>query len=63
MAAAIYGGHVLLASMLDVTDTALARVVTLAVLVAVGLGVYVAALPLLGIARLRDLLAAVRGRL
>src|SRR5499427_3871052 len=63
MAAAIYGGHYMLASTFDITHSALARIGTLVVLVAVGLGVYLATLPLFGIARLRELQAAIRGRL
>lgn len=38
----------------------LARLAVLALLVALGLAVYVASLELLGVARVRDLLAAVR---
>jgi putative peptidoglycan lipid II flippase len=63
MAGAIWGGHYVIASVLNVTETALARVATLVVLVAVGLGVYLAAIPTLGIARLDELRAAMRRRL
>jgi putative peptidoglycan lipid II flippase len=63
MAIAIFAGRHLIASMFAVTDTALARVATLAVLVVAGLAVYLAAIELFGIARLADLRAAMRGRL
>jgi putative peptidoglycan lipid II flippase len=49
-----------LAAHLDVGSSSLARVVELAVLVAAGLAVYLAALQALGVARLRDLTAAIR---
>jgi putative peptidoglycan lipid II flippase len=62
MAIAIVLGHHLIASLLDVTDTAAARVATLAVLVTVGLGIYLAAVQLLGIARLGELVALIRRR-
>ena len=60
MAAAIFAGDRLMAFLFDVRDTALARVITLVVLVAVGLAVYLAAIQLLGIARLGELRAAMR---
>jgi putative peptidoglycan lipid II flippase len=62
MAIAIVLGHHLIASLLDMTDTAAARVATLAVLVTVGLGIYLAAVQLLGIARLGELVAMIRRR-
>ncbi|MEA2904431.1 MAG: putative peptidoglycan lipid flippase [Alphaproteobacteria bacterium] len=51
-----------LAANLDVTGSALARIASLAVLVTGGLAVYLAGLELFGVARLKDLLAAVRHR-
>jgi putative peptidoglycan lipid II flippase len=54
--------RILIASLLDVTDTAAARVATLAVLVTVGLGIYLAAVQLLGIARLGELVTMIRRR-
>ncbi len=63
MAVAILGGNYLMTSVLDVTGTALARILTLAVLVAAGLGIFLAAVHLLGIARFDELRAAVRHRL
>src|SRR5689334_9763379 len=63
MAAAIFGGHRFIASTLHGADSAAARVATLMVLVAVGLGVYLAAVQALGIARLKQLREAMRGRL
>jgi putative peptidoglycan lipid II flippase len=62
MAIAILLGHHLIASLLDVTDTAAARIATLAVLVIAGLGVYLVAVELLGIARLGELRDAIRRR-
>ena len=56
-------GHRLLDSILNVTDTPLARISTLAILVVVGLGVYLASIELLGVARLAELRAAMRSRL
>jgi peptidoglycan biosynthesis protein MviN/MurJ (putative lipid II flippase) len=63
MAVAILLGHHLIASVLDVTNTAVARIGTLAVLVIAGLGIYLAAVELLGIARLGELRDAVLRRL
>lgn len=62
MGATIMAGHFLLASYLNVTGSATARVVTLFVLVVAGLGVYVAGLQWLGVAAWRDLLAIIRPR-
>jgi putative peptidoglycan lipid II flippase len=62
MAIAIFLGHLLIASLLDGTDTAAARISTLAILVIAGLGVYVAAVELLGIARLGELRDAILRR-
>jgi putative peptidoglycan lipid II flippase len=53
----------LLASQLDVAGSQLARIAELAVLVSAGLAVYLCALQTLGVARLKDLIAAVRHRL
>jgi putative peptidoglycan lipid II flippase len=61
MAIVIVLGHHLIASLLDVTDTAVARIGTLAVLVIAGLGVYLVAIELLGVARLGELRDAIRG--
>jgi putative peptidoglycan lipid II flippase len=63
MAAAIMLGDRFIGSLLGGTATALARVGTLAALVATGLVVYIAAIQLLGVARFGELLAAVRRRL
>jgi putative peptidoglycan lipid II flippase len=63
MAVAIFGGDRLMAVLLDMRDTALARAATLMVLVAAGLGVYLAAIQMLGIARLGELRAAIRRQL
>ncbi|HEY2134379.1 MAG TPA: murein biosynthesis integral membrane protein MurJ [Xanthobacteraceae bacterium] len=63
MALAIMGGNHLIASVLDVTSTAVARIVTLVVLVTAGLAVYLAAIQMLGIASLDELRAAMRERL
>jgi putative peptidoglycan lipid II flippase len=62
MTIAIVLGHLLIASLLDATDTAVARISRLAILVIAGLGVYVAAVELLGIARLGDLRDAILRR-
>jgi len=63
MAVAIGGGYELIASALNLRGTALARIASLAVLVAVGLGVYLASIQALGVARLGELRVAVRKRL
>jgi putative peptidoglycan lipid II flippase len=63
MAAAIFGGHHFIASALHGADSALARIATLMVLVGVGLGVYLAAVQALGIARLKQLREAMRARI
>jgi putative peptidoglycan lipid II flippase len=62
MAVALLLGHHLMTALLDVTDTMVARIATLAVLVTAGLGVYLAAIELLGVARLGELRDAIRGR-
>ena len=62
MAAAILGARHLIASAFATTDTAFARIVILAILVAAGLAVYLAAIELLGVARLGELRAAMRER-
>ncbi|HEY1541265.1 MAG TPA: murein biosynthesis integral membrane protein MurJ [Xanthobacteraceae bacterium] len=61
MTVAIFGGRDLIAAF-AASDTALVRVLTLAVLVAAGLAVYLAAIEILGIARIAELRAAMRGR-
>jgi putative peptidoglycan lipid II flippase len=63
MAVAILLGHHVIAALLNVTDTPFARITTLAILVVAGLAVYLAAIQLLGIARLGELRAAIRDRL
>jgi putative peptidoglycan lipid II flippase len=60
MAAIILLAQGALTSMLDIAASKLARIALLAVLIATGLSVYLAALQALGVARLRNLLAAVR---
>jgi putative peptidoglycan lipid II flippase len=62
MALAILGGRHLIATAFAASDTALVRILTLAVLVAGGLAVYLAAIEALGIARIAELRAAMRGR-
>jgi putative peptidoglycan lipid II flippase len=62
MGGVIYAAHDLLASLPGASGS-LTRLVLLVVLVALGLAVYLASLELLGVARLRDLIAAVRARL
>jgi hypothetical protein len=59
MGIAIFGMSELIASPSNAGGS-LARLAVLALLVALGLAVYVASLELLGVARVRDLLAAVR---
>jgi putative peptidoglycan lipid II flippase len=63
MGAAIAGGDAVLSSVLDVAASSLARVGTLGLLVAAGLGVYLLALQALGVTSIPTLLAAVRARL
>ncbi len=63
MGVAVLGAQALLASMLDMSGTPLARIGALLVLIPIGLAVYLASLQVLGVARLRDLIAAVRARL
>jgi hypothetical protein len=58
----IFAAHDLVASLPD-TSGSLARLGLLIVLVALGLAVYLASLELLGVARLRDLIAAARERI
>jgi hypothetical protein len=53
----------LLAALSLATGSELARTVSLALLVAAGLGGYLAGLQALGVARIRDLLAAIRPRI
>ena len=62
MGMVIFAAHDLLASLPGASGS-LARLALLVVLVALGLAVYLASLELLGVARLRDLVAAVRARL
>jgi putative peptidoglycan lipid II flippase len=63
MGLALVALKVLVTARLDLAGSSAARLAALAALVAAGLGVYLAALQLLGVARLRDLLTAVRDRL
>jgi hypothetical protein len=51
----------LLASAFDAGGSHLLRLIVLALLVAIGLAVYLASIELFGVARLRDLLGALRG--
>jgi putative peptidoglycan lipid II flippase len=62
MAAAIKAGNHLMGSVFDMSGSALARIVTLVVLVVAGLGVYLAAIQILGIARFDELRAELRRR-
>jgi peptidoglycan biosynthesis protein MviN/MurJ (putative lipid II flippase) len=59
MAVAIFGACEALAP-LTLANGTLARLALLALLVAIGLGIYLASLETLGVARLRDLLAGMR---
>ncbi len=63
MGAAIGGGHALIASVFNVSGTAIARIATLALLVAAGLAVYLGCIQAFGVARLSELRAAVRKQL
>jgi len=63
MGIAIFGMHELLVSLLNASGSQLARIASLVVLVAIGLAVYLASLEALGVARMRDLIVAVRHRL
>jgi len=62
MGMVIFAAHDLSASLPGASGS-LARLALLVLLVALGLAVYLASLELLGVARLRDLVAAVRARL
>jgi len=61
MGIAVFGMQVLLAPAFGEGGSQLMRLAALGLLVAIGLAVYVAAIGLLGVARLRDLVGAVRG--
>jgi putative peptidoglycan lipid II flippase len=63
MGALVVGGDALLTTQFDVAASSLARIATLALLVAAGLGVYLICLQALGVASIRNLLRAVRERL
>jgi putative peptidoglycan lipid II flippase len=63
MGIAIFGGHTWLDAAFDITGSAPARLATLAVLVVVGLFIYAAALQLLGVTSLAQIVASVRRRL
>ena len=62
MGVVILAGYLLIDRNFAVSDTALGRVVTLATMVTAGLATYLASLQLLGIARMKDLIAAVNDR-
>ena len=59
----IAGGDALLAAVLDLAGSSLARVAALGLLVAAGLAVYLFALQALGVTSIPALLTAVRARL
>jgi putative peptidoglycan lipid II flippase len=61
MGLAVFGAHALLAPAFGAGGSQLLRLIVLALLVAIGLVVYVASIELFGVARLRDLLGALRG--
>jgi putative peptidoglycan lipid II flippase len=63
MGIAIFGMREVLASPFNAGGSQLARIAVLALLVVIGLAVYLASLELLGVARMRDLVRAVRYRL
>ena len=63
MGAAIMALHAMLAAIPFISDSAIARLAALAILVAFGLVVYIASLQILGVARWRGLVAAIRRRL
>jgi putative peptidoglycan lipid II flippase len=62
MGAALVGAQTLLASMLDGASIP-GRIAVLMLLVGIGLVVYLASLQVLGVARLRDLITAIRHKL
>ena len=62
MGLAVFGAHALLAPAFGAGGSQPVRLIALALLVAIGLAVYLASIQLFGVARLRDLLAAVRRR-
>lgn len=62
MGAVILGGNRLLASVYDVSGSASARVITLGMLVTLGIGSYLVAIEMLGVAKIGQLYAAVRHR-
>jgi putative peptidoglycan lipid II flippase len=61
MGLTVFAVHALLASAFDAGGSHLLRLIVLALLVAIGLAVYLASIELFGVARLRDLLGALRG--
>ena len=63
MGAVIAVGDALSAAVFDLASSSLARIATLGLLVATGLGVYLLALQALGVTSIPTLLAAVRARL
>jgi len=62
MGGVIVAGEASLTALLDVAGSAFARIATLGLIVAVGLGVYLLALQVLGVTSVRILLRAVRQR-
>jgi putative peptidoglycan lipid II flippase len=62
MGGVITAGAALLTSLFDVAGSSFARIVTLGIMVAVGLGIYILALQALGVTSVRALLHAIRGR-
>ncbi len=63
MAAAILAAQLLLAATIDASGSQLVRIGSLALFVAIGLAAYLASLELSGVARLREIVAAIRHRL
>ena len=60
MGVAVFGMHALIAPAFGADGSQLTRLAALALLVAIGLAVYLASIELFGVARLRDLLRAIR---
>jgi putative peptidoglycan lipid II flippase len=61
MGLTVFAAHALLASAFGAGGSQLLRLIALALLVVIGLAVYLASIELFGVARLRDLLGALRG--
>jgi peptidoglycan biosynthesis protein MviN/MurJ (putative lipid II flippase) len=60
MGLALVAVKALLTANLDLTGSSIARIVSLVVLVATGLAVYLVGLQLFGVAKLKELIAAIR---